>query len=251
MSEFKYGPFSFETSEKLFIHGHQSVRWHMNYGGDQLAEKVLPTGEPKTAIVEAFSSYRSSFIGQHQPQIARVNKRDASIARLVTSTETTGGIGRVIDSFTVRAPIPGLSSGLIDDRYPTWIIVDGQINAPMSEAEFDRLKAAHAEIPDDTEIKERQLRLGWIVGLLPGEIFSIEPESWRAPTSWELRHLVGEGSFSGKSGAEIAQLVGMSATNFRKYTASDDAKNRQAISFAAWHLLLHRLDVQRLPGHSA
>nr|7DTR_A Chain A, AcrIF24 [Pseudomonas aeruginosa] len=87
--------------------------------------------------------------------------------------------------------------------------------------------------------------LAWITGLLPGEVLTHDAEEWRPPTSWELRHVVGEGSFTGVSGAAAAALLGMSATNFRKYTAGDSAANRQKISFAAWHYLLDRLGVKR------
>lgn len=69
---------------------------------------------------------------------------------------------------------------------------------------------------------------------------------WRAPTSWELRHVVGEGSFTGVTGAQAAALVGVTPQNFRKYTARDGASTRQGMSYAMWHLLLHKLGVQSL-----
>jgi hypothetical protein len=84
----------------------------------------------------------------------------------------------------------------------------------------------------------------WIAELFPNEVLDIDPDAWRAPTAWELRHVVGEGSFTRVSGAKAAALVGVSPQNFRKYTAGDSAKNRQSISFAMWHLLLARLQVK-------
>lgn len=85
----------------------------------------------------------------------------------------------------------------------------------------------------------------WIANLLPEAVLSTDLEQWRAPTSWELRHVVGEGSLTGISGAKAAEMVGITPANFRKYTASDSAKNRQPISYAAWHLLLQRLHILR------
>ena len=91
----------------------------------------------------------------------------------------------------------------------------------------------------------RALENGWIANLLPDVVITNNPDDWRAPTSFEVRHVVGEGSFTGLSGAKAASLVGMTPANFRKYTAQDSAKNRQNISFAAWHLLLIRTGVLR------
>ena len=41
-------------------------------------------------------------------------------------------------------------------------------------------------------------------------------------------------------------MVGVTPQNFRKYTARDGASTRQGMSFAMWHLLLHKLGVQRV-----
>ncbi len=93
--------------------------------------------------------------------------------------------------------------------------------------------------------QHRALENGWIANLLPEAVLSTDLEQWRAPTSWELRHVVGEGSLTGISVAKAAGMVGITPANFRKYTASDTAKNRQPISYAAWHLLLQRLHILR------
>ena len=58
--------------------------------------------------------------------------------------------------------------------------------------------------------------------------------------------VVGVGSFIGISGAKAADLVGVNASSFRKYTAQEGAKSRQSMSYAMWHLLLHKLGVQTL-----
>lgn len=85
----------------------------------------------------------------------------------------------------------------------------------------------------------------WIADLLPDDVLTTDPEEWRAPTAWEIRHIVGEGAFTSMPGATVAALVGVTPQNFRKYTAQDSAASRQNISFAMWHLLLHKLGVQR------
>lgn len=85
----------------------------------------------------------------------------------------------------------------------------------------------------------------WIASLLPDDVLTPAADAWRAPTSWEIRHVVGENSFTGISGARAAALVGVTPQNFRKYTTADGAATRQTMSYAMWHLLMHRLGVQR------
>lgn len=79
---------------------------------------------------------------------------------------------------------------------------------------------------------------------LPYEVLSRSPSVWRAPTNHEIRQLIGKDSFSGITIAEAAQLVGVTPQNFRKYLARDGASTRQKMSYAMWHLLLHRLNIQ-------
>ena len=106
---------------------------------------------------------------------------------------------------------------------------------PVTLEQWARIRERHSAPP-----------LTWIAGLLPADVLARESADWRAPTSWELRHLVGEGSFTGWSGAQAAAMVGVTPQNFRKYTARDGASTRQGMSFAMWHLLLHKLGVQRV-----
>ena len=91
-------------------------------------------------------------------------------------------------------------------------------------------------------------RLSWIAGLLPDDVLTTSSEQWRAPTDLEIRCVVGEHSFTGITGAAAADLCGVTPQNFRKYTAADGSASRQNISFAMWHLLLHRLAIQNLRG---
>ena len=83
-----------------------------------------------------------------------------------------------------------------------------------------------------------------VQALLPPDVLSEDPGAWRAPTSAEIRVVIGKDSATGLPGAQAAHLVGVLPQNFRKYTAADDAASRQKMSFAMWHLLLHRTGVK-------
>lgn len=131
--------------------------------------------------------------------------------------------------------IDGMTPGLIDDRAEFWLQSANRLHSmPVTIDEYAMRRQTHSAAP-----------LCWVKNLLPAEVTSDDPEQWRAPSSWEIRHIVGEGSFTGISGAKAAALVGMTAQNFRKYTAADGASTRQSISFAAWHLLLKKLGVKK------
>lgn len=143
----------------------------------------------------------------------------------------------VLHSFEIEGRACGEMQGAIpDDSSYLWAVVQASKRAqriPNLQTWF-ALRQQH-EAPVNC----------WIANLLPDAVLSIDPEQWRAPTAWELRHVVGEGSLTGISGSKAADLVGITPANFRKYTASDSAKNRQPISYAAWHLLLQRLHILR------
>jgi len=83
-----------------------------------------------------------------------------------------------------------------------------------------------------------------VQALLPVEVLTEDPAAWRAPSAAEIRVVIGKDSETGLPGAQAAHLVGVLPQNFRKYTAADDAASRQKMSFAMWHLLLHRTGVK-------
>lgn len=85
----------------------------------------------------------------------------------------------------------------------------------------------------------------WIGALLPAQVMTQIAADWRPPTPWEMRHVAGSGSFSRMSMQRGADLVGVNKQSFKRYTT--DGPNAFRISFAAWHLLLHRLGIQALP----
>jgi hypothetical protein len=144
--------------------------------------------------------------------------------------------GERIAGFVCESSIvDGMTAGLIDDRAEFWLQSENRLySMPVSIDEYAIARSMNSAAP-----------LCWVKNLLPGEVVTEDPELWRAPTSWELRHIVCEGSFTGISGAKAAGLVGMTAQNFRKYTAADGARTRQNISFSAWHLLLKKLGVKK------
>lgn len=251
MQAFASGPFSFDPAARgVTINGQARRRWTLSYGDGALAERTLDELLPQDGVREAFAPDISAFIQSRQPVVAKEIAPRREMVQLVTSTDRTGVIGDVLGAFEQRAEVQGLTAGLIDDRYETWLVTGRPMRAlPLSLHEFHRLKTAHEAIaaaedaPRPTFTDEPMH--AWIADMLPGVVLTSEPGEWRPPTSWEIRHVVGEGSFTGISGARAAALVGISPQNFRKYTARDDAVTRQSISFAAWHLLLHKLGVQR------
>lgn len=250
MQEFNHGPFVLAPIERpITINGTASQRWQMSYGSKMLAEHTLHATFERANIIEAFADDRAAFIRAHQPQPARPKMRTRDIVQLVKSTPVTGAHGPLLGEFEQRAEITGLTAGLIDDRWPTWLVNDAGQSLPMSLHEFERLRAAHealavAEDALAAATAPTPLPTAWVTALLPADVLTTNSDEWRAPTSWELRHIVGEGSFTGVSGAKAAALVGVLPQNFRKYTAADGSASRQAISYAMWTLLLHRLGVQ-------
>lgn len=195
-------------------------------------------------------------------QIAYGNKTDETTAEIGTQHEVAARLAGFIADWTAElrrkheSGIPvelvdadgerlalfesdsmmDMTPGLIDDRAQYWLrTTDRLYSRPVTLNEYGRLRAAHERPP-----------LAWIADLLPEDVTTDDPDAWRAPTSWEIRHVVGEGSFVGISGAKAAALVGVNPQSMRKYTAREGAKSRQPISFAMWHLLLHRLGIQNL-----
>ncbi len=131
--------------------------------------------------------------------------------------------------------VPGMSSGIMNDSSEYWVVhgTNATLNKRICLMEWTRLATQHCAAEND-----------WIAGLLPSCVLTADEEAWRAPTEHELRCVVGEHSFTAKTGAACAALVGVTPQNFRKYTAAEGASTRQKMSFAMWHLLLHRLKIQ-------
>lgn len=221
---FRLGPFTFEPSPRgLRRNGVAARSWTLGYGSESLATRTLPAGFSQREIRDAFASDIGNFVVQ-----AKANHKPMRINLVDTETDT------VIGCFFSYS-MCGMTPGLIDERSRYWLqSPDRSYSRDVTLSEFAELAARYAA-PEN----------GWIAGLLPDEVLTTDPEIWRPPSSWEIRHVVGEGSFTGISGASAAKLVGVTPQNFRKYTAADTAKTRQKMSFAMWHHLLNRLQITR------
>lgn len=223
MDAFNFGPFTFTPGRALRVAGTPSRNWTMSYGADAVAEHVAPATATRDAIADAFDADLAEFVRR-----ARGDFWPARISLI--DVETDEEIGHFLSDDGC-----GMTPGLIDDRSRYWIrSADRLFSRDVTLSEFARIASEHAA-PENA----------WIAGLLPDAVLTDDPDDWRAPTSWEIRHVVGEGSFMHISGAKAATLIGVTPQNFRKYTARDGASTRQAISFAIWHLLLHKLGVKR------
>lgn len=223
MNEFQSGPFVFSPSGRA---GSLGTKWEMSYAGKCLGMHTIDVDATQSAIIETFGDERSAFI------------RAAAAASPATTMQLIEQATEKVLATIRMASLPDdIVACIPDDRAPTWLMTIDKPRRGMRSTiqEFAQFAVQH-QAPENH----------WVTGLLPGAVLVSDPDSWRAPTSWEIRHVVGEGSFTGVSGARAAALAGVSAQNFRKYTASDSAKFRQPISFSIWHLLLHKLGVQNI-----
>lgn len=251
MQDFNNGPFSFTRSKTLNINGVEKTQWSMHYGPQELAMHTIAAAT-QAEVLEAFHRTREMFIIEAASAAPEIKSDDLPPLRVQLIEHSTGRV--VAGWFDVMGEIKGLTPGLTDDRWPTWMVTLGtpMRSLPMALDEYQRLAIAHSR----AEGLHQQLRQfkadqhkaprAWIASLLPDDVLTTDVEQWRAPSAWEIRHLVGEGSFTGLSGAKAAALLGISPQNWRKYTAADTAKTRQPMSYAMWHLLLLKLGVQRV-----
>lgn len=222
-TEIKHGPFSFINDRIRAVNDTPSRQWRMYYGAEELAMHTTSGPNVELSVLfDAFGQDRADFIARTQQAFA--------LPRVDLIDYETGDAVAHFHSHDLC----GMQPGIIDDRSRYWICTaDRRYSRAVTLTEFAHIVAEHAA-PQHA----------WIIELLPAAVLSRDPTEWCAPTSWELRHIVGEGSFTGISGAKAAELVGVTPQNFRKYTAHDGAATRQKMSFAMWHLLLHKLGVQ-------
>lgn len=251
MQNFNNGPFSFTCGKSLNINGVDKTQWSMHYGPQVLAMHTV-SATTQAEVLEAFNRDRKNFIVEATRVAPELESDGLPPLRVQLIEHSTG---RVVSSwFEAVGEIEGLTPGLTDDRWPLWMVTLGtpMRSLPMTLEEFQRLAVAHVRagvlLQQVQRLKadQRKALCAWIANLLPDDVLTTNVEQWRAPSAWEIRHLVGEGSFTGLSGAKAAALVGISPQNWRKYTAADTAKTRQPMSYAMWHLLLLKLGVQRV-----
>lgn len=221
--EFQIGPFDYAPGKVRNLNGATQKEWALAYG-DKTVASAWVAGE-RAQVVEALAAQRADFVAK----LGAENAPDRLILRRWDDAA-------VLDVVQLETWPQELAGVIPDDSSEFWAEVTGTTRRmPVTLTEWAGIREQHGAP-----------RLAWIAGLLPAEVLSRDPAQWRAPTSWELRHVVGEGSFTGISGAKAADLVGVTPQNFRKYTARDGASTRQGMSFAMWHLLLHKLEVQRV-----
>lgn len=212
---FMVGPFE--------VRPRSSGKVDIGYGTKTLASGIDADGKTRHEIAESlgdcFARLRNDLRGKTELHMINLMQNGERIGCFVCENS-------IVD---------GMTTGLIDDRSEFWLQSDNRLHSmPVTIDEYAMLRQMYSAAP-----------LCWVKNLLPIYVITDDPELWRAPSSWEIRHIVGEGSFTGISGAKAAALVGMTAQNFRKYTAGDGASTRQSISFAAWHLLLKKLGVRK------
>ncbi len=226
MSDFEFGPFSFDAGSPAMINSRPVRRWTLHYGSEQLAMHHIDAGATRSEVIEAFRNDMAGLIG-------RIQRAGAPALVLLKSAA-----GDTLASFlTAGGAIDGMTPGIPDESSALWLVTAAHPVRSMrvTLSEFAALAQQHMAAPNE-----------WMQAALPDTVLTLDPTDWRAPTSWEIRHVVGEGSLTGVSGAKAAELVGVTPQNFRKYTARDGAATRQNMSFAMWHLLLQRLGVQRI-----
>ncbi|AZC23245.1 hypothetical protein [Pseudomonas sessilinigenes] len=223
-SAFHSGPFTLVPLRKLKVAGVDSTSWELKYDHTYLADRVAPSSATQAQVRALFESDVGRFISemsaQHAPETVHLVNADTD--------ETVATVAVVGDL--------GLTPGLIDDRSTFWLRSSNRKRSKdICLADFPNWVAKH-----------KAPARAWICDLLPEEVVTENPAEWRAPTSWEIRHIVGEGSLTGVPGSTAAGMVGVTPQNFRKYTAADGASTKQNMSFAMWHLLMHKLEVKSL-----
>ena len=224
MQDFKFGAFECRAGQRTKLAGQPNVEWSLRYAGKTLAERFVSAAAARGEVQGAFSDDIADFKARA--------RTDYAPDRFELIDYTTG---EAIAAFFAHS-VPDMTPGLINDSSRYWVRSANRLcSRPVTLSGFGSLTAAHQAPP-----------LAWVTGLLPEEVLTLDAADWRAPTAWEIRHIVGEGSFTGVTGAQAAALVGVLSQNFRKYTAADGAASRQNMSFSMWHLLLHRLGVQSL-----
>ena len=223
MEAFQIGPFDYVPGKSRMLNGVAQTEWALYYG-DKRGGSAWVAGD-RAQVVEALAVQRGDFV----TRLRTDNARDCLILRRWDDAAP-------LDSTLLESWPDDLAGSVADDSSEFWAEVQGsKRRMPVTLEQWARIRERHSAPP-----------LNWIAGLLPADVLARELADWRAPTSWELRHVVGEGSFTGWTGAQAAAMVGVTPQNFRKYTARDGASTRQGMSFAMWHLLLHKLGVQRV-----
>lgn len=224
MEAFNIGPFTLCPGRAVRLKGTEQQDWSVSFDGRVIGcGLVVGTTGTRACVIEACTDAILGFKAAARRKHAPVS---ISLRHLASD--------KIVASMAAVGLLDGMSGCIPDDRFEYWAEC-GTSKCPMTLNEWT---AAAAQVAAPVH--------HWITGLLPSDVLTQVAEDWRAPSEHEIRCIVGEHSFTGITGAAAAELVGVTPQNFRKYTAAEGSASRQKISFAMWHLLLHRLGVQTM-----
>lgn len=169
----------------------------------------------KHEYIAVLSQFKDKMIEKHKPtRIELINKAGCIISQFSTYTDDVD--------------FQRLATGSIPSS--SQLIVNGKARGGFAIDEFIKLAISYKSRTNS-----------YITRLLPEDIITRDHSKWRTPNRFEIIHLSGPHSMTGISHEHAAQLIGVTASNFRKYLAKDSASARASISFSAWHLLMMRL----------
>lgn len=215
MENFEYGPFEYIRKNR---------QWEMYYNGAMISSVTIQ-GATRHEVIEAHENYRIELE-------VELRERNASEVLNLVEFETDD----VLASLRVASWPNGLTPGIINDSSRFWLRTTNRlVSKEVTLGEFAKIAERHAA-PKNY----------WISGVLPEAVMTRDLSDWRAPTSFEMRHIVGDGSFTGVNNETAAKLVGVTPQKLKKYTAKDGAVVRQKMSYAMWHLLLQKLEIQNV-----
>lgn len=221
--QFSVGPFTVRPSGRAC----NAQLVDVIYGSEVMRERVPVDPGTRGQVVDQ--------LGRAPSDITKELRREHENTGVVSLVD---GYGEALAGFDIEGyALPDMTPGIVDDRCAYWLRTSDRLySQAVTLNEYARIRAEH----------ERPA-LAWIADLLNDDLLTLSKAEWRPPTAWELRHVIGVGSFTDITGLAAANLVGVNASSFRKYTAKEGARTRQEMSFAMWHLLLHRLGIKRIP----
>ncbi|WP_321888016.1 hypothetical protein [Paraburkholderia bannensis] len=230
MQDFQHGPFRYHSEDAGATDQSGKLQWSVSYAGTILERRALCSDFEREELIDTFKRTIDRFItharGQFQPvtiTLERWNTRNNPIA---------------------RAPVLHVPAGLsiaVPNRHSEyWVRLAGTRRcAPMPPENFlafvrEATPAPHA----------------WITQFLRADVLTCDAQAWRAPSAWEVLHVIGKGSWTATSTAQAASMLGLAARTVSNYVTSGE--RFQTIQFSAWHTLLHLLGIKYMnssPAH--
>lgn len=166
------------------------------------------------------SQFKTKMLEEHKPtRVELVNKAGGVISQFSTYTDNVD---------FQRLPTGSVLGG-------SQLIVNGKACGGITIDEFIKLAISYKSRTNS-----------YITRLLPEDVMTQDHSKWRSPNRFEIIHLSGLHSLTGITHEQAAHLIGVTASNFRKYLAKDSASARASISFSAWHVLMMRLKLTGL-----